>query len=158
MTPDRRRVLLGAVAAALAPLAPRLGRAETALAQHRALLAAYVDVLLPDDGLTPGASALGVHDAILDLAASQELLGRLIGLVADWLDDTGPAAFATLPRADQAARVDALAVADPDQLEGRFHQLIRLLAIEFYYAKPEALAGLDLALSPQPAGYPPPWA
>lgn len=158
MTPDRRQVLLGAVAAALVPLAPHLARAQGTTAQHNALLAAYVDVLLPDDGLTPAASALGVHDAILDLAATQELLGKLIGMVADWLDQTGPAPFATLPTADREARVAALAKADPDHLEGRFHQLIRLLAIELYYARPEALAGLDLAPAPQPAGYPPPWA
>lgn len=158
MTPDRRRLLLGALAAALVPLAPRLGLAQAVTPGHRALLAAYVDVLLPADGLTPAASTLGVHDAIADLAQGQELLSRLIVMVADWLDQTGPAPFARLPLAEREARVAALAQADPDNLEGRFHQLIRLLAVEFYYARPEALVRLDLAPSPQPAGYPPPWA
>lgn len=157
MTPARRQVILGGLAAALAPLAPRLSTAQPLPDGAGPLLAAYVDVLLPEDGLTPAASTLGVHEAILDLATTQDLLGRLIALVAEWLDQTGPAPFAALPPKLRAARVDELALADPDHLEGRFHQLIRLLAIELYYARPEALAGLDLAPAPQPAGYPPPW-
>jgi hypothetical protein len=157
MIPARRQMLTGAIAVALGPLAGRLALAETPAPDTRALLAAYVDVLLPEDDVTPPASALGVHDAILDLASGQELLARLIALVADWLDQTGPAPFASLPLPEQEARVATLAAADPDQLEGRFHQLIRLLAIEVYYARPEALAGLDIAAAPQPAGYPPPW-
>jgi hypothetical protein len=146
-------------AAALAGLAPRRLAAADPLAAaraHRATLAAYVDVLLPDDGVTPAASALGVHDEILTLAGEAENLARLIAVVGDWMDGTGRGPFAQLG-ADADRLVAHMAAAGPDTLEGRFHQLIRLLAIEFYYARPEALAGLDLAAAPQPAGYPPPW-
>lgn len=160
LTPSRRQALIGLVGAALAltVLPPCAARAATdPSGAELATLRAYVDVLLPADDLTPAASALGVADAILDLAQGQELLGRLIAIVCDWLDASGAGAFATLSATDRETIVDYMAKADPDVLEGRFYRLIRLLAIDLYYARPEALAGLALAPSPQPLGYPPPW-
>lgn len=125
--------------------------------RHRAALIAYVDQLLPADGRTPAASELGVADEIIALAEDAPMLARLIALVADGLDRLSPGGFAALPSGQAAIVVDKLAAADPDIPAGRFHQLIRLLAIEIYYARPEALAGLGLNPAPQPEGYPPPW-
>lgn len=144
-------------AALAACVLPPLRAGAEDIHRHRAMLAAYVDVLLPADAVSPAASVLGVDAAILDLAAGQPLLARLIAVVGDWLDTAGNEPFASMDPARQAALVDEMSAADPDYLEGRFYQLIRLLAIEFHYADPAALAGLDLAASPQPAGYPPPW-
>lgn len=154
--PTRRAALLSLVAAALGST-PMLAAASADPAAGRAALAAYLDVLLPADALTPSASALGVQDDILGLARDAPLLARLIALVADWLDGGEPGSFAALPLSKRAANVAAMAEADPNRPDGRFHQLIRLLAIEFYYARPEALAGLGLNPAPQPEGYPPPW-
>ena len=157
MNQTQRAALPSGVAALLAGVVPGGAEVAVPLRARAAMLAAYVDVLLPDDGLTPAASALDVQGAILALAEASEPLARMIGLVGDWLDTLGPGGFAGLPEGDRAAVVDALAASDPDALEGRFHLLVRLLAIEVYYAHPRALAGLDLAPAPQPAGYPPPW-
>ena len=155
--PTRRAALLSLVAAALTP-PPLLAATPRDPATGRAALAAYLDVLLPADALTPAASALGVQDDILALARAAPLLGRMIAVVCDWLDGGRPGAFAALPEAVRAERVAQMAASDPDRPDGRFHKLIRLLAIEFYYARPEALPGLGLNPAPQPEGYPPPWA
>lgn len=151
--------MLAFVAAALSAAPLRgLGRAQAEdMAAHASTLDAVVDTLLPADEMTPAASALGVGADILGLAAEQPLLAELIARVCAWLDTTGAGRFVDLTAADKEAVIAYLAQADIDTLEGRFYQLIRLLAIEFYYARPEALAGLDLNPTPQPAGYPPPW-
>lgn len=157
LTPTRRdalRLLAGGALAGVVPLPlPAAGPEQG----PGSMLAAYVDVLLPADALSPAASQLGVHEAILMLADDVEPLARLIGMMRDWLDGSGRGAFATLDPADREALVAYAAAADPDTPEGRFHLLIRLFALEFYYATPEAIAGLDLAVAPQPEGYPPPW-
>ncbi len=157
MTPTRREALR--LAAASLMLGFSAGRPVQAQggAGRSTMLGAYVDVLLPGDGMTPSASALAVHEGIMDIAADVEPLARLINLMGDWLDGSGRGAFAALNLADRETLVAHCAAADPDTPEGRFHLLIRLFAIEFYYAAPEALAGFDLAPAPQPMGYPPPW-
>lgn len=158
--PTRRQALLSLVALWLSPTVP--GLSGTASAQGAAdpvgLLDAYVDILLPADNLSPAASALGVGQSIWTVAADQPLLAELILRVADWLDATGAGRFVDLSTEDQTTVVAYMEKADVDHLEGRFFQLIRLLAIEFYYAEPAALAGLPLNPTPQPEGYPPPWA
>lgn len=160
LTPDRRAALAIIAGAALAPFAAPLAEtsATAGLPRHRAMLDAYVDVLLPADELTPSASGLGVGEAILEFAQGQPLLGRMIAMVGEWLDAPADGPFARMTPDRQQALVDHMATADPDNLEGRFYRLIRLFALEFYYATPQALAGLDLSPSPQPQGYPPPWA
>lgn len=157
--PSRRQALLSLVALWLSPMAPVLsGPAEAQrAAEPVALLNAYVDVLLPADHLSPAASRLGVGQSIWSLAADQPLLAELILRVAEWLDQVGGVSFADLSPEDHTAVVTYMEKADANHLEGRFFQLIRLLAIEFYYAEPEAIAGLALNPAPQPEGYPLPW-
>lgn len=157
LTPDRRQALAVLAGAALAGLAPAALAEGGDPRRHHAMLDAFVDVLLPADDLSPAASDLGVGAAILDFAESQPLLARLIAMVGDWLDAPADGPFARMTPDRQQALADHMASADPDRLEGRFYRLIRLFALEFYYASPEALAGLDLSPSPQPQGYPPPW-
>ncbi len=53
----RRQALLATLSAGLAPLLPPLAQAEDS--DPLASLAAVLDTLLPDDGLTPAASTLG---------------------------------------------------------------------------------------------------
>lgn len=156
INPSRRQALIGIAAVSLqgfVPLAPALAKTVAPLDT----LDAFTDVLLPADGLSPAASTLGVGEAILALAAEQPLLADLIDLVTEWMDRTGAGRFVDLSFDDQQSVVAYMARADIDTLEGRFFQLIRLFAIEFYYAQPEVLAGLAIDPAPQPLGYPPPW-
>lgn len=156
--PSRRQALLGIAAVSLqgfVPLAMAPALAETAPTFDT--VDAYVDILLPADGLSPAASALGVGASIMALGAEQPLLADLIDLVTAWMDTIGADRFVDLSFDERHAIVTYMANADIDTLEGRFFQLIRLFAIEFYYAQPQALAGMALDPAPQPSGYPPPW-
>lgn len=127
------------------------------LEQHNATFSAFVDTLLPDDQITPAGTTLGVDDELRKFILESEPFIRMTEMVCDWLDTIYDAPFAELSPEDRLHIVDYMAEADRNMLEGRFYHLIRLLAIEFYYARTEALVGLDLASAPQPAGYLPPW-
>lgn len=157
MRPDRRRALIAGFAAGLmqAPLAGVLQAASDAV--ERTALDAFLDTLLPADAVSPAASALGIGDEILDLAAGSDLFVRLLALGSEFLNAAGPVPFAELPP-DARHRVAAwMEASDYDQIPGRYFHLVRQSAVEFYYARPEAAAGFGLNVAPQPAGYPPPW-
>ncbi len=176
MSPSRRlflrRLLLGTFGTGLAGKAlmplrasadpPVAGTARNppladALAHHRPTLTALVDTLLPDDGVTPSASALGVDDDLHDFLLALPEVHEPVLAVFDWLDAVGDRRFFRLSAPRQLHLVDLMAGVAPDMLEGWFYQSIRRAAIEFYYSKPEALVGLDLDAAPQPAGYMLPW-
>lgn len=153
---SRRQALLCFAAASLSGFTPLGGLlAQTTLPIDT--LDAFVDVLLPADDLSPSASAVGVGRSIADLAANLPLLAQLIDHVSEWLDSSGAGRFVDLSREDRETLVAFMEKADIDTLEGRFFQLVRLFAIEFYYARDDVLAGLALDPAPQPSGYPPPW-
>ena len=176
MNPSRRlflrRLFLGGLGAGLAgkalmplqasatpPAAGIAGEAPLAdaLAHHRPTLTALLDTLLPDDGVTPSASALGVDDDLHDFLLALPEVHEPVLAVFDWLDTVGDRRYFRLSAPLQLHLVDLMAGVAPDMLEGWFYQSIRRAAIEFYYTKPEALVGLDLDAAPQPAGYMPPW-
>jgi hypothetical protein len=152
---SRRRALVAALCAGLAPLLPARLAAQDDGAF--ASLGAVLDTLLPDDGLTPAASALGIEAELRALIAGNDLMTRLFAAALGWMDGLAPVPFRDLPEADRLAVLDAMATADPNQVPGRFYHILRALAVELYYARPESLAGLPLAPAPQPFGYPPPW-
>lgn len=147
------RAALGASAATLAPPALAQWREGSAYPS----LTAVLDTLLPADALTPSASALGVAREITDFIAGSEPLQRLFAAALDWMDAQGGRPFRELPAMQQAVLVQAMADSDPDRIPGRFYHVLRALAVEFHYARPEAIAGLALNPAPQPLGYPPPW-
>lgn len=152
---SRRQALVATLSAGLAPLLPGAlaAQGEDALAS----LGAVLDTLLPDDGLTPAASALGIEADLRALIAGNDLMTRLFAAALGWMDGLAPMPFRDLPEPDRVAILDAMATADPNQIPGRFYHILRALAVELYYARPEALAGLPLSPAPQPLGYPPPW-
>jgi hypothetical protein len=155
----RRDAILAGLSAWFAPAVPALAQAVVTSRPrgHAATLQAFVDTILPEDDFSPAASALGVDSEIMAIVEGSELFTRLFVLVCDWLDQIGDTPFAYLSPDDRGLVLDYMAQADPDVLEGRFYRLVRLLTLEFYYAHPDALAGLDLDPAPQPAGYLPPW-
>ncbi len=122
-----------------------------------ASLGAVLDCLLPADDLSPAATALGVDREMRDFLAEQELLAQVIAAGLQWLDAEAGRPFRDLPYMQQAALLSRAAASGPDQVPARCHHILRALAVEFYYARPEAIAGLPLHPAPQPLGYPPPW-
>ena len=154
---SRRRVLMSALAASLsAPaIAQQLGASKGQI--DAKTLAAYVDVLLPADQYSPAASALEIQDDIIGFAQQLPQFNQLLILGTEWLNQTGQGPFHTLSLSDQGRVVDWMRAADRNFIPGRFFLLVRLTGVEFYFSRPEAVAGFDVNPAPQPAGYPPPW-
>jgi hypothetical protein len=167
MIPSRRAFLVRSLAAGLGAAMAGGATAQIlplrdpplaeALARHTPTLAALVDTYLPDDGVTPAASALGVDADLRDFLTGAPQVAQGVLAMCDALDAEGQVRFALRGGVQRLALVDAIARVTPDRLEGWFYRTTRLLALEFYYARPEALEGLDLDPAPQPAGYLPPW-
>lgn len=157
----RRRFLVRLAALGPGLLLPDLLRAAVPASDPEPLaatLAAYVDTLLPADALTPAASALGVHRAILDDAAGNAFLQRLFEVGSRWLDQAADGPFRDATPAVRTVVVDWMASAPLQHVPRRFYEILRAQAIERYYSQPAALAGLALTRPPQPLGYPEPWA
>jgi hypothetical protein len=154
LAPDRRRALIALASAGLVPLlapfaATAAGRPET--------LDAFLDVLLPADDLSPAASVLGIGEDLRAMTAPGTPYAQLTDLALNWLDGLDSVPFAGLAPATQVQVVQFMAAADYNEIPGRFYHLTRALAVELYYARPEAITGFPLNSAPQPAGYPPPW-
>jgi len=120
-------------------------------------LASVVDVLLPADDVSPSASALGVDRDIADFVSENEMLTRLFETALDWMDHVGDEPFRDLPPFQQVEVLTFMESSDFNAVPGRFYHILRALAVEFYYARAEAVAGFPLDATPQPNGYPPPW-
>jgi len=121
-------------------------------------LAAFLDTLLPRDALSGSASALQVDRDIWTFARGDERFRQLLALGCQWLDMTGGARFSALAPEQQRLIVDWMAHADWNQIPRRFYELVRQVALEFYYSKTAAWPGIAIDHPPQPLGYPPPWA
>lgn len=150
----RRELLFASLSAGIAALCP------PALAQGRpdfGSLAALVDTLLPADAVSPAASALGVERELEGYLTRTDLMARLSGAALGWLDGLADRPFRDLTEAQRIEIVSFMAQADYNQIPGRFYHVVRALACELYYARPEAIAGYPLHPAPQPQGYPPPW-
>lgn len=151
---SRRQALAASVAWIVTPA---VAWSQAPAGPDAATLAAFVDTLLPEDAVSPAASALGVLDAILDFSADVTGLGDLIAGGTAWLNKTGGPPFAQLSEQDRTRIVTWMAQSDLAGGANRFYEVVRLLAVEFYYARPEAISGFPLNTAPQPRGYPPPW-
>ncbi len=145
-------------------LAPVMAQAVNVLPAKAAIVdldqttfAAFLDVLLPRDPQSPSASELGVPAELIEIAKTVEPFYRLITLACTWMNDTGSAPFHALPEADKLKLVTWMSTSDFNQIPRRFFHLVRLSAVEIYYAPPGAIRGYPLNNAPQPEGYPPPW-
>ncbi len=150
---SRRSVLMAVLGAGLSSLCgPVL--AET---QSMDSLGAVLDILLPADDFTPSASASGIERDIADFVAESAMMTRLFLAALDWMDHLADRPFRDLAPSQQAEVMAFMETADFNAVPGRFFHILRALAVEFYYARAEAVVGLPLNATPQPEGYPPPW-
>ncbi len=121
-------------------------------------LDAFLDTLFPRDEDTGSAAEFGISRQLWAFAATEPNFRRLVGLGCQWLNLTGGMPFAKLDAEQRTALVRWMADADWNEIPRRFYELVRQVGIELYYSQPSAAAGLPLQRSPQPTGYPPPWA
>ncbi|SCK14779.1 gluconate 2-dehydrogenase subunit 3 family protein [Vogesella sp. LIG4] len=158
-SPQRRQLLQVVAAFFVACGVAPLPAAPLAVpdASERRTLAAFVDVLLPRDALSPAASELQVDDMLWQLAGHDARFRQLLALGCQWLNLGEQGQFAALAPEQQQAVVAWMAESDWNHPPRRFYELVRQSAISGYYSQPAARAGLDLPLAPQPQGYPPPW-
>lgn len=157
---DLRRRLLKAVGAfflAETLLVGPVAAATRPAAAARRTLAAFLDTLLPADAQSGSASALKVDRKLWVLAAGDARFARLLALGCRWLDMTGTGSFADLSPADRIRVVEWMAGSEWNEIPRRFYELVRQVAVEFYYSDPAAWGGLPIRTPPQPLGYPPPW-
>lgn len=123
----------------------------------RKLLNLVADTILPADELTPSASAIGAVDDVLEMVRGHQMLSQLMAFGLQWLNQVQGTALSTRSVEDRERLLLAAAESDFNQVPGRFFHVLRVLLLEAYYAKPEALAGLPINEAPQPEGYLPPW-
>lgn len=126
--------------------------------EEQATLAAFLDTLLPRDQLSGSATDLGVDRQLWAFANTSADFRKLVDYGCRWLNMTGGAQFSDLASEQQIAVVDWMSRADWNEIPRRFYELVRQVSVELYYSNPAALGGLPIKRSPQPEGYPPPWA
>jgi hypothetical protein len=119
-------------------------------------LEAYLDALIPDDELGPGALELGVGRRMIARAQESRRYRAFLDQGCRWLDDEakkrGAEAFADLSE-DGRNAVVALAAAEPNSYPQRFFRATRHTAFYLYYAEPRAWAAIGYDGPPQPEGF-----
>lgn len=150
-----RRDALIAFASSIAAATALPVAAQTSI--DRNLLNLVADTILPEDELTPSASAIGAVDDLLDMVQGHQMLNQLMAFGLQWLNQVQGTAFAARSVEDRERLLLAAAESDFNQVPGRFFHVLRVLLLEAYYSKPEALGGLPVNQAPQPEGYLPPW-
>jgi hypothetical protein len=119
----RRRQILAVIGAFFvgATLDSSRSIAETVLSPlEQTALNAFLDVLLPRDGVSGSASDLGVPDELREIARLDPRFRRLLALGCRWLDLTGGPPFGALPIAQQTAVVEWMAQSDWNEVPRRF--------------------------------------
>ena len=128
-----------------------------AASSDRRTFAAYLDSLLPNDELGPGALRLGVLEQIEAAAAQSAEYRRLVELGCAWLDEQaaffGAKDFGALGENERGRIVLLAAERDPGSLPRSFFDLTRDAAFRIYWAKPEAWAAIGYGGPPQPDGF-----
>jgi hypothetical protein len=153
----KRRIVLLALPAAFVGGVKLAWATQPDVLARRHGLNALLDEILPEDDVSPAASRLGIGEEVLGLCAEYPLMEQLIVILTDWFEKAFGKKIETLDPEIRIQAVALLAAVPQTELQGRLYSVLRSLAIELYYSKPEALAGFNLNAAPQPDGYPPPW-
>jgi hypothetical protein len=117
-------------------------------------LSVFLDTLIPDDTITPSATAAGVTDDMLALAGKDRLMARLIMLGCQWLDLQTEMKFSELPADTRERILEWMSHATGNSLPRKFFDITRYMAMGFYYRKPAMWKRLPVTRPPQPLGYP----
>ena len=122
----------------------------------RPTLSAFLDTLIPDDDIGPGAIALSIDGKFLAAAArGRDRPFLMAGL--EWLDDRarqlGAASFAALEEAKRRGIVAEAAAAAAGTMQHRFFRSARYAVFYHYYADPRAGAAIGYDGPPQPLGF-----
>jgi len=115
---------------------------------------AFVDILIPQDELTPAASQIGVGRHILDLGRRDPAVMQWLKEGVAWLQELAPQGFEHLPVATQERVVAWMAAEPMDSSPRHLFEIMRFHAMTFYYSDPRSWAGLVITQPPQPRGYP----
>lgn len=158
--PFSRREVLALIASALAGTIAYGGSASalaaapaTSAPGPAATFTAFCDTLIPADALSPSASALGVPARILAEVDANPQLTRLVEFSAAWLDQAAGGDFAAADEGLRDGILEAMSALPWEAPQRRFFDLMRDLAMGYYYSRPEALKGMATDQPPQPAGY-----
>lgn len=125
------------------------------LIDHKTL-AAYLDVLIPDD-ISPGAVKLGITELLLKHAKSHPDDATLLSQGCAWLNAQtqirGQEKFSQCTSIMREEIVQLASENPNSSLSYRFFLQSRHIAFQHYYAHPQALKLLAYSGPPQPSGY-----
>lgn len=118
-------------------------------------LAAFLDVLLPQDAYSPSASQLKIDQELLTNVETNPALKSLIQRGCKWLNQQAKGSFSALPDEYKLQLVAWMAEkASPSKLPSLFFLHTRYHAVALYYSKEAAYQSVGLPHPPQPQGYP----
>ena len=136
-------------------IGPYLAIAQTnsSIISQEEIIRFFVDALLPADELTPAASALNVHNQILNDATHNPALALLIANGCEWINQSFTS-FTSLDSMQMERLLLAMSKAEWDTGPRNFYHEMRDRAVMYYYADPKAWVGSVINRPPQPIGYP----
>jgi hypothetical protein len=150
-------VILAASEARPAQMLPAPSEEPPALGACAGTLAALADTLLPAEGDSPAASALGIPARMLEVAQRRVGYARLMHAGCRWLDDAarerGAERFTALDEAGRQTVVAAAESADPGSIARTFFSYVHRHAMDLFYSHPDAWRALDYPGPPQPNGF-----
>ncbi len=147
-----RRELLTLFLAGIFPLNLR-AFTPTDSPEYILVLRALLDTLIPADDITPSASALGIHQEIIDGTSSDFAYDQLIQLGCRWLNHQSNGDFTNLQMPQRIQILQWMEQADRHSLPALFFNRLRYEAMALYYSQPASWKGLGLERPPQPLGY-----
>lgn len=120
-------------------------------------LRAFLQTLIPDDEMVPGALELGIHTHIRARASASPSDASLLDDGCRWLDEQakrlGADNFAGLDEHSQQLVVARAADAEISTLPGYFFVWTRNEAFTQYYADPRVWTAIQYDGPPQPEGF-----
>jgi len=156
---DVLRVLAQAAAVyGLGGAAASLAKEAIPAASFEGTLAAFLNTLIPNDELGPGAVELELLDPILDEARANPNVQTFLEQGVNWLDEEariqGSEDFAGLSEDGRNQVVAAAESASLDTLENEFFRATHFVTFRLYYSEPQAWPAIGYDGPPQPIGFP----